>query len=62
VVDINSASEEELDALWGVGSATAKKIVDFREREGRIGSPDDLARIDGIEGATVDDLRRQLKA
>jgi competence ComEA-like helix-hairpin-helix protein len=61
-VDINSASEEELEALWGVGPATAKKIVEFRQREGRIGSPDDLARIDGIDGATVDNLRRQLNA
>jgi len=60
-IDINSASEEELDALWGVGPTTAKKIVEFRKREGRIGSADDLARIDGIDGATVANLRRQLQ-
>jgi len=60
-VDINSASEEELDALWGVGPATAKKIVEFREQQGRIGSPDDLAKIGGIDGATVANLRRQLQ-
>jgi competence ComEA-like helix-hairpin-helix protein len=61
-IDLNTASEEELDALWGVGPVTAKKIVEFRQREGRIGSPDDLARIDGIDGATLDNLRRQLRA
>jgi len=58
-VDLNSASEEELDALWGVGPATARKIVEFRQREGRIASPDDLNRIEGIDSATVENLKRQ---
>jgi competence protein ComEA len=30
VIDINSASESELDALTGVGPVTAKKIIDNR--------------------------------
>ncbi len=29
-ININSASESELDTLWGVGPATAKKIIDGR--------------------------------
>lgn len=60
-VDLNSASEEELDALWGVGPETARKIAEFR-RQGRIESPDDLMKIDGIDGATVDNIRKQLQA
>jgi competence ComEA-like helix-hairpin-helix protein len=61
-VDLNSASEEELDALWGVGPVTARKIVEFRQREGRIASVDDLNRIDGIDGALVETLRREAVA
>lgn len=60
-VDLNSASEEELDALWGVGPETARKIAEFR-RQGRIESPDDLMKIDGIDGATVENIRKQLQA
>lgn len=60
-VDLNTANEEELDALWGVGPVTARKIVEFRQ-SGRIGSADDLMKIDGIDGATVDNIRRQMQA
>jgi competence ComEA-like helix-hairpin-helix protein len=59
-VDLNSASEEELDALWGVGPVTARKIVELRQRQGRIKSVDDLAKIDGIDGALVETLRREV--
>ena len=30
LVNINTASSAELDTLWGVGEATAKKIIDSR--------------------------------
>ena len=59
-VDLNSASEEELDALWGVGPATARKIVEFR-KNGRIDSPEDLMKIDGIDGATAQNLAQQMR-
>jgi competence ComEA-like helix-hairpin-helix protein len=61
-IDLNTATEEELDALWGVGPQTARKIVEFRQREGRIQSPEDLNRIDGIDSATVESLQREMAA
>jgi competence ComEA-like helix-hairpin-helix protein len=61
-IDLNTATEEELDALWGVGPQTARKIVEFRQREGRINSADDLNRIDGIDSATVENLQREMAA
>ena len=59
-VDLNTANEEELDALWGVGPATARKIVEFRERHGRISSVDELSQIDGIDSAMVEALRHEV--
>lgn len=58
-IDLNSATEEELEALWGIGPANARKIVEYR-RSQRIQSPDDLVNIDGIDGATVAVLKREL--
>lgn len=48
LVNINSASASELDALPGVGPSTAQKIVDDREANGPFGKPEDLMRVPGI--------------
>lgn len=61
-VDINSASEEELDALWGIGPALARRILEYRSANGRIRSIDDLVNVDGIDGATVELLKREARA
>jgi competence protein ComEA len=51
-VDLNTASAEELEALPGVGEATAKKIVDGRPYS----SVDDLAKA-GVSKGTIDKIR-----
>ncbi|MDO8879979.1 MAG: ComEA family DNA-binding protein [Coriobacteriia bacterium] len=47
-VNINAASATELEALPGVGPATAQKIVDDREKNGPFAAPEDLMRVPGI--------------
>jgi competence ComEA-like helix-hairpin-helix protein len=59
-VTINDASAEELDALWGVGPQIAQRIVSWRRKNGRIASIDDLIAIDGIDGATAQNIARQV--
>jgi len=54
-IDPNTASEEELDRLPGVGPALARRIVEARETGGPFRSVDDLSRVRGI-GPTA--LRR----
>ena len=47
-IDPNTASEEELDRLPGVGPALARRIVEARETGGPFRSVDDLSRVRGI--------------
>lgn len=48
LVNLNSATVEELDELPGVGEKTAQAIVDDREENGPFASPEDLMRVSGI--------------
>jgi competence protein ComEA len=52
VVDLNTASEKELEALKGVGPATAKKIIAGRPYS----SVDDLAKA-GVPAKTIEGMK-----
>ncbi len=52
-VNINMATAAELDALPGVGAATAAAIVAYRDRNGPFASVDDLAKVSGIGPAKL---------
>lgn len=56
-VDINSATAEQLDALPGVGPATAAKIIADRTANGPFRSVEDLLRVPGIGAKKLDALR-----
>ena len=56
-VDLNTATAEQLDALPGVGPATADAIIRDREAHGAFHSVDDLARVRGIGPAKLAQLR-----
>lgn len=59
-VNLNSASAEELDGVFGVGPATAKKIIDYRDRElgGSFQSEHDITHIPGIGEKTAETIMR----
>ena len=56
-VDLNAATPEQLDALPGVGPATAKAIVDYRTRRGRFRTVDGLLSVPGIGPAKLATLK-----
>ena len=57
LVDLNTASAEELEELPGVGPAIAAAILDERERRGRFTTVDDLLDVRGIGDARLEQLR-----
>ncbi len=51
VLNLNTATVKELDALPGVGPALAKRIVEFREKKGGFRRVEELLVIPGISEA-----------
>jgi competence protein ComEA len=60
-VNLNSATAEQLDALPGIGPATAQAIVSWRREHGRFRRVDDLLNVRGIGRAKLDALRSQVR-
>ena len=57
-VDINTATAEQLDKeLKGIGPKKAADIVKYREANGPFQSVDDLAKVPGIKGKTMDKIK-----
>lgn len=57
VINLNTATVEQLDALPGVGPVTAAAIVAWRQANGKFSSVDQLGDVDGIGPARLDRLR-----
>lgn len=56
-VNLNSATQEELETLPGVGPATAEKIVQYREEHGGFQNSSELMDISGIGEKTFEKLK-----
>jgi len=61
-VDINTADEETLQQLPGIGPALAERIVADRIANGPYASADDLTRVSGIGEKTVEEIRPYVTA
>ncbi|MGW4631517.1 ComEA family DNA-binding protein [Nocardia sp. NPDC004415] len=60
-VDLNTATEAELDALPGVGPVTAKAILAWRAANGRFTDIAQLGEVDGIGPARLARLRELVR-
>ena len=59
-ININTASVEQLQTLSGVGEATAKAIVQYREENGKFSRIDDLKNVKGIGQKKFDKLAEDI--
>ena len=61
-IDINTAMFEEFESLPGIGPATAKRIIDYRDINGKFDVIEDLAEVSGIGDKTIEKLRDRIAA
>lgn len=61
LLDINTATKEELMTLTGIGEAKALSIVTYRETNGKFKKIEDIMNITGIKAGIFDKIKDQIK-
>src|SRR5512147_823941 len=57
LIDINTATVDELDTLPGIGPTTAQKIVEYRDTNGPFLSKEDIVNVSGVGPTTYDRIK-----
>lgn len=56
-ININTATQEELQKISGIGQKKSEDIVNYREANGGFKSIDELKNVSGIGAATIEKIR-----
>lgn len=59
-VNINTANQTELETLPGIGTATAEKIIDYRNKNGKFSSVEDIQNVKGIGNAKYENIKESI--
>lgn len=59
-VNINTANQEELDTLPGIGETTAQKIIEYRETNGKFNKIEDLQNVKGIGESKYSEIKDKI--
>jgi competence protein ComEA len=57
LLDLNTATAQDLDALPGIGPVLAQRIVSYRDQQGRFTSVEQLDDVPGIGPSIYDQLK-----
>jgi competence protein ComEA len=59
-IDLNAATQSELESVKGIGPAKAKRIVEYRQKNGPFKNVDALAEVKGFGKASVAKIKGEL--
>jgi len=59
-VDINTATQSELESIKGLGPSKAKAIIAYREKKGNFKSIEELDNVKGFGKSSIAKLRDEL--
>ena len=60
VVNINTASQTELESLPGIGPSLALKIINYRKQNGKFSSIEDIKNVSGIGDSKFETLKQYI--
>ena len=60
LVNINTATQNELEALSGVGPSTALKIIQYRNENGKFKTIEDIKNVPGIGDAKFETIKNEI--
>ena len=60
VININTATQEELDTLPGIGPATATKIIEYRKEKGKFQKKEEIKEVSGIGDAKYEKIKEYI--
>ena len=56
-ININTATQEELESLPGIGKVKAKAIIEYREKYGKFKNEKDIIKVKGIGEKTYEKIK-----
>ncbi len=59
-INLNEASAQELDGLYGIGEGLAKRIVDYRRKNGKFEVIQDIMKVSGIGEKTYNEIENHI--
>lgn len=60
LININTASYEELQRITGVGPAIAGRIIEYRQKHGNFGRIEDIIKVSGIGEGRYEQMKNQI--
>ena len=61
LININTATKEQLMTLAGIGESKAMSIIAYREEHGKFKKIEDIMNITGIKNGVFDKIKSQIR-
>lgn len=59
-ININTATQTELELLTGIGPSTASKIINYREENGKFKTIEEIKNVSGIGEAKYESIKEEI--